>query len=91
MLSKFRERAAAALKKALNKLDPGSEHFVITAIDPASDATTATEMGGTENQEMFSGVCANCGKQTATPIKPVDANLVYCLDCILTGKAPSGR
>ena len=87
MLSKFRERAAAAFRKALNKLDPGSEHFVVTAIDPASDAKTATATAGTESQELFSGVCANCGKQTPTPIKPMDANLVYCLDCILKEQA----
>lgn len=33
------------------------------------------------NKEMFDAVCAECGKETKVPFKPLDDRPVYCSDC----------
>jgi len=88
----IRERAAGALRRLLNRLDPGSEQVVSTVMKTEDEVgASVAEGGGTEVQEMFSVVCASCGKETRSPIKPVDNDSSYCLGCILKGKAPTGR
>ena len=94
MALKFMEQVTAALRKLLNKLSPGSEEVVSTVMDAKAkdDAgALAADTETTEVRELFSGACASCGRETRTPVSPGGIELLYCLDCILTGKAPTGR
>jgi CxxC-x17-CxxC domain-containing protein len=34
-----------------------------------------------DNKEMFSAVCANCGKECKVPFRPSSGKPVYCSDC----------
>lgn len=92
MALNIRERAAIALRRLLDRLDPGSDQVVAAVMKTEGEVGAAVVEGsGTEVQEMFSVVCASCGKETRSPIRPVDNESSYCLDCILKGKAPAGR
>lgn len=37
--------------------------------------------GGNGQREMFSAVCADCGRETTVPFKPTSDKPVYCKDC----------
>ncbi len=36
---------------------------------------------GRANREMFSAVCAECGKETSVPFRPSGDRPVYCSEC----------
>lgn len=44
--------------------------------------------GGFGSRQMFSAVCAQCGKETEVPFEPRGDRPVYCRDCYST-RAPS--
>jgi len=37
--------------------------------------------GGHQEREMFTAVCAGCGKEAKVPFKPRDDRPVYCSEC----------
>ena len=37
--------------------------------------------GGGGSREMFSAVCADCGRETQVPFRPTGERPVYCNDC----------
>ena len=48
--------------------------------------------GGYGNQrprEMYSAVCATCGKDTQVPFEPTNGRPVYCSDCYTSVKSNS--
>jgi len=38
------------------------------------------------NREMFTGVCAKCGKEAIVPFQPHDDRPVYCSECFAAMK-----
>ena len=36
---------------------------------------------GYQNRQMYSAVCAQCGKECEVPFEPRDGRPVYCSDC----------
>ena len=41
----------------------------------------------TQTIELFEATCDACGQQIRSPFRHADAELVYCYDCILNGRA----
>jgi len=39
-------------------------------------------------REMFTAICADCGKETQVPFQPRGDKPVYCRDCFATHRAP---
>lgn len=44
-------------------------------------ARKSQRYGSSFNREMFSAVCARCGKATEVPFQPREGRPVYCSDC----------
>jgi CxxC-x17-CxxC domain-containing protein len=44
-----------------------------------------------ERQEMFSAVCANCGKQCEVPFRPSGNKPVLCRDCFQNNRGSDSR
>jgi CxxC-x17-CxxC domain-containing protein len=60
----------------------------------AEGAVAAAEPAGrsaSPAREMYTAVCANCGKETQVPFKPVSGRPVYCRDCFRERKGGSGE
>ncbi|MGI6255022.1 MAG: zinc-ribbon domain containing protein [Acutalibacter sp.] len=41
----------------------------------------ARKNGGQPQREMYTGVCAACGKEARVPFQPSEDRPVYCSDC----------
>ncbi len=41
----------------------------------------ARKSGGSSPREMFTAVCAECGREARVPFQPRDDRPVYCSDC----------
>ena len=39
------------------------------------------------NREMFTAICADCGKEARVPFNPTDGKPVYCSECYAARKA----
>ena len=64
--------------------DCGKE-FVFTASEQAFYA----EKGCARPQrEMFTAICADCGKETQVPFQPRGDKPVYCRDCFANHRQP---
>jgi len=46
---------------------------------------------GNDRQEMFSAVCANCGKQCEVPFRPTGNKPVLCRDCFQNNRGSDSR
>ena len=44
-------------------------------------ARKAERTGGSKTRQMFSAVCAECGKETEVPFEPREGRPVYCSEC----------
>lgn len=42
--------------------------------------------GGYQRREMYSAVCASCGKDCEVPFEPREGRPVYCSDCYAKAK-----
>ena len=51
------------------------------AADPASGPAAASARTGGSGRELFTVQCANCGRETQVPFRPVSGRPVYCRDC----------
>ncbi len=61
------------------------------ASSPAAPAGEEAKPAGTDQsgRQLYSVVCATCGKQTEVPFKPSGDRPVYCRDCYM--KQRGGR
>ena len=50
-------------------------------------ARKAERTGGARNRQMFSAVCAECGKETEVPFEPREGRPVYCSECFNKNRA----
>lgn len=41
----------------------------------------AKKQAARANRQMFTAVCASCGKEAKVPFKPTEGRPVYCSDC----------
>ena len=42
------------------------------------------------NREMFTAICADCGKEAKVPFNPTDGKPVYCSECYAARKNREG-
>lgn len=50
---------------------------------------SAAQNGGARPQrEMFTAICADCGKETQVPFQPRGDKPVYCRDCFANHRQP---
>ena len=55
------------------------------------DKRRRTREGGEQAQrQMFTVVCADCGRETEVPFEPKDDRPVYCRDCFNKRRAARG-
>jgi CxxC-x17-CxxC domain-containing protein len=47
--------------------------------------------GGSNRKEMFSAVCAQCGKSTQVPFEPRNGRPVYCSNCYTAQRPNNGN
>ena len=77
--------------KPVADVKPVEESKVEEPKTEESDSGKATPVGdvaepvGTDQQgrQLYSVKCANCGKQTQVPFKPIGDRPVYCRDCYM--------
>ncbi len=50
-------------------------------------ARKAERTGGSKARQMFSAVCAECGKETEVPFEPREGRPVYCSECFNKNRA----
>jgi CxxC-x17-CxxC domain-containing protein len=74
--------------------EPQAEEPKVEEPDSGTAAPTsdAAEPAGTDQQgrQLYSVKCANCGKQTQVPFKPIGDRPVYCRDCYMQKKGGRG-
>jgi len=51
---------------------------------PACRAARKNQQGGRGEREMYSAICAKCGRETTVPFRPSPDKPVYCRDCFQT-------
>ena len=56
---------------------------------PECRAAFRAQNGGARPQrEMFTAICADCGKETQVPFQPRGDKPVYCRDCFANHRQP---
>ncbi len=46
-----------------------------------SERYGSSDYGSRSQRQMFSAICAQCGKETEVPFEPREGRPVYCADC----------
>ena len=57
---------------------------------PARPGKPGGAAHGSAGRETFAATCANCGRETQVPFRPVAGRPVYCRDCFRDRKHPGG-